>query len=127
MNIFFDVDFTLITWDYRLRPHVREVFQRLRDDGHTIYIWSGMGERWDDIHSFGLGEYVVGCFAKPLYDHLARLPELGVPVIPDFVVDDHEEPVTIFGGVVIAPPAAPLESDTEMLRIYASIRDFAGG
>ena len=30
MNIFFDVDDTLVTWDFRLRPHVRDVFQQLR-------------------------------------------------------------------------------------------------
>ena len=32
MNIFFDVDETLVTWDFRLRPHVREVFKALRTD-----------------------------------------------------------------------------------------------
>src|SRR4029079_3749145 len=34
MNIFFDVDNTIITWDVKLRPGVHEVFARLREDGH---------------------------------------------------------------------------------------------
>lgn len=125
MNIFFDVDFTLITWDYRLRPHVREVFQRLTDEGHTLYLWSGMGERWDIVEQFALHEWVAGCFAKPLYDHAARLTELGITAVPDFVVDDHAEPVAVFGGAVIEPPRAPLDADREMLRIYDAIQDFA--
>jgi hypothetical protein len=127
LNIFFDVDFTLITWDYRLRPHVREVFARLKEDGHAIYIWSGMGERWEVVQDFGLGDYVSGCFSKPLYDHIARLEALGVTVRPDFVVDDHEEPVTVFGGEQIEPASAPLDDDTEMLRIYEAIRAYAPG
>jgi hypothetical protein len=124
MNIFFDVDFTLVTWNYRLRPHVREVFQRLKEDGHTLYLWSGMGERWEVIENFGLHRWVTACFSKPLYDHVARLAELSVTVIPDFVVDDHEGPVLAFGGAIIQPPAMPLEADREMLRIYEAISDF---
>jgi hypothetical protein len=122
VNIFFDVDSTLITWDYRLRPHVREVFARLIADGHTLYLWSGVGERWEVVEQFGLREYIADCFAKPLYDHAARLTELGVAVRPDFVIDDHAEPVAAFGGVLIAPPTTPLAADTEMLRIYDAIR-----
>src|SRR6266511_378097 len=54
MNIFFDVDDTLVTWDFRLRPHVRDVFEALRDDGHRIYIWSGRGKRWDVVLRYQL-------------------------------------------------------------------------
>lgn len=45
---------------------------------------------------------------------------------PDFVIDDHEEPVLAFGGVVIRPPETPLEADREMLRVYEAIRTVAG-
>ncbi len=121
MNIFFDVDDTLVTWDYRLRPHVHEVFRRLRADGHTLYLWSGMGARWEIVERFGFHDLVAGCFAKPLYDHAARLPELGVDPFPDYVIDDHEGPVTAFGGFQIAPPRVPLDGDTELLRVYADI------
>jgi hypothetical protein len=122
MNIFFDVDFTLITWDYRLRPHVREVFQQLVDEGHTLYLWSGMGKRWDVVEQFKLHTWVTDCFEKPLYDHRTRLDELGVTAEPDFVIDDHQEPVTAFGGALIQPPTTPLDADREMLRIYESIQ-----
>ena len=30
LNIFFDVDDTIITWDVKLRPGVHEVFQKVR-------------------------------------------------------------------------------------------------
>ena len=89
MNIFFDVDYTLITWDVKLRPGVREVFAKLREEGHTIYLWSGVGPRWEVVRRFELHEHVTDCFWKPLYDHHARLGELGITVMPDFVIDDH--------------------------------------
>jgi hypothetical protein len=121
MNVFFDVDSTLITWDYRLRPHVREVFTQLRADGHTVYLWSGLGKRWEVVERFKLHALVADCFAKPLYRHRERLAELGVYVEPHFVVDDHAEPVEAFGGYHIPPPCEPLHADTEMLRVYAAI------
>ena len=126
MNVFFDVDDTLITWDYRLRPHVREVFTQLRADGHTIYLWSGMGRRWEVVERFGLHDLVADCFQKPLYNYVARLTELGVTVYPDFVIDDYEDPVQVFGGYRIPPPHAPLAEDRELLRVYDAIRAFVG-
>jgi len=48
LNVFFDVDNTLIMWDGKLRNHTQEVFEKLREDGHTIFVWSGVGIRkWD--------------------------------------------------------------------------------
>lgn len=122
MNVFFDVDYTLITWDYRLRPHVKDVFARLRAEGHTIYIWSGMGLRWEVVERFALHDLIETCYAKPLYDHHARLPELGVPLVPDYVIDDHIEIVEAFGGYHIPPPGTPLDADDEMLRVEEAIR-----
>jgi hypothetical protein len=121
MNVFFDVDSTLITWDYRLRPFVREVFERLCADGHTVYLWSGMGKRWEVVERFRLSDLVTDCFDKPLYRHHERLTELGVPMVPDYVIDDHAEPVQAFGGYHIPPPFDPLHEDTEMLRVYEAI------
>ncbi len=65
---------------------------------------------------------LVDCYDKPLYNYIVRLPELGIPVLPDFVVDDHDEAVVVFGGAVIEPPRTPLDGDHEMLRIYEAIR-----
>jgi hypothetical protein len=126
MNIFFDVDDTLITWDVRLRPGVHEVFQALRDEGHRLYLWSGNGPRWRIVETFDLHPHVIDCFWKPLYRHRERLDELGVTLLPDYVIDDFEEVVQVFGGSVIQPPTYPLERDREMWRIYDEIRMFTG-
>ena len=124
MNIFFDVDHTIITWDVKLRPGVKEVFQKLRDDGHILYLWSGMGPRWEIVRRFELHDHIVDCFWKPLYDHHNRLEELGVTLVPDYVIDDHSEVVDAFIGTVILPPAMPLDWDKEMWRVYDDIQAF---
>ena len=124
MNIFFDVDDTLITWDFRLRPHVREVFQELRNDGHHLYIWSGRGKRWEVVLKYALSDLIVTCHEKPLADHHEQLPVLGVDVWPDFVVDDHYAVVHAFGGYWIGPPRRPSEQDRELWRAYAAVNRF---
>ena len=91
MNIFFDVDDTLIAFDGSLRPHVYEVFQKLLDDGHDIYIWSGVGLRWEIIERHKLRPYIQDCFVKPTANYRKGLEILGIPVHPDFCVDDHPE------------------------------------
>ena len=126
MNIFFDVDETLITWDVKLRPGVHEIFGQLRDDGHTLYLWSGYGPRWEVVKRFDLHEHVVDCFWKPLHDHHARLEELKVPFVPDFVIDDHPQIIEAFTGVLIQPAITHrLETDREMWRVYEEIKAFA--
>ena len=124
MNIFFDVDDTLITWDFRLRPHVRDVFARLRDDGHAVFLWSGRGKRWEVALRYELSDLIVTCHEKPLEDHHAKLSELGVDVWPDFVIDDHYAVVHAFGGYWICPPRRPLEQDRELWRAYAAVNRF---
>ena len=124
MNIFFDVDYTLITWDVKLRPGVLEVFERLRADGHTIYLWSGVGPRWEIVNRFELHDHVTDCFWKPLYDHHARMVELGVTVSPDYVIDDHQEIIDAFVGTTIKEPAMPLHTDRELWRVYEDIQAF---
>jgi hydroxymethylpyrimidine pyrophosphatase-like HAD family hydrolase len=42
MNIFFDVDETIVGYDGSLRPLVHETFKALLEEGHRIYIWSGV-------------------------------------------------------------------------------------
>lgn len=125
VNIFFDVDDTLITWDVKLRPGVHETFERIRGDGHVIYLWSGNGPRWEIVERFDLHEHVTDCFWKPLYRHHERLEELGVKLVPDFVIDDHQEVIDAFPGVRIRPPMHPLEQDREMWRVYQEITAYA--
>ncbi len=125
MKIFFDVDDTLITWDVRLRPGVLDVFAQLQADGHALYLWSGYGPRWEVVRRFEMRGHIEDCFWKPLYDHHARLVELGVPFIPDYVVDDHEEIVRTFGGTLVVPAGTPFVEDREMERVYREICGFA--
>lgn len=124
VNIFFDVDDTLITWDFRLRPEVRAVFERLREDGHHLYLWSGRGKRWEVVHRYELSDLIVTCHEKPLDDHHAKLAELGVDVVPEFVIDDHYAVVHAFGGYWICPPRRPLEQDRELRKVYDAVNRF---
>ena len=122
MNIFFDVDNTIITWDVKLRPGVHEVFTRLREDGHTIYLWSGMGPRWEVVKRFELHEHIDDCFWKPLHNHHERMVELGVTIQPDYVIDDHLEMFVPFVGSHVPEPMLPLDRDTIMWRVYDEIQ-----
>ncbi|MEE9286332.1 MAG: hypothetical protein V3V35_11470 [Dehalococcoidia bacterium] len=124
MNVFFDVDYTLIADDGSLRPHVHEVFQKIKDDGHDIYIWSGVGIRWEVVNRHNLRQYIETCYLKPLSDYKETLIELGVEVIPDFVVDDHSGVPLAFGGVVVRPYYTANENDDELLRVYDELKSF---
>lgn len=76
--VFFDVDDTLLTWDHRLRPHARDVIGELSTMGCAVYIWSGVGVRWEVVDVHGLRSYVRDCYLKPLSRHRERLRELQV-------------------------------------------------
>jgi hypothetical protein len=121
VNIFFDVDHTIIDSDNRLRPGVRDLFERLQEAQHSIYLWSGIGARWEIVHSHGLERWVAGCFDKPLYHYEAMLGPLGIPVRPDFVVDDHPHLVHAFGGCVVTPYRSANDADTEMDRVFREV------
>lgn len=125
LNVFFDVDYTLISYEGVLRPFVREIFQALVQDGHRVYIWSGVGLRHAEVQRHGLQPYVSGVYVKPLDRFRERLLRLGVEVVPDFIVDDYPDIVEEFGGVLIAPFTFAAHSDTEMLRVYAAICQLA--
>jgi hypothetical protein len=123
LNIFFDVDNTLIMWNGRLRNHTRHVFEQLREAGHTIYIWSGVGIRRWDMKRHELDEFVEDYFIKPLEDHHARLEPLGVPLVPDYVIDDHKTVVDAFGGFHISD--MPKQDDRELLDVLEEINEIA--
>ena len=124
MNIFFDVDYTILGLDDSLRPGTRETFQRLIDDGHKIYIWSGLGKRWEVVKKHNLEEFTSGVYEKPLHHFLERLPELGVPLMPDFIIDDYPEVVAAFGGVWVPPYFFKRSPDEQMERIYKIITEY---
>ena len=124
MKIFFDVDYTILGLDNSLRPSTKETFQALIDEHHEIYIWSGMGERWEVINKHELNQWVSGVYEKPTHHFHERLSELGVPFEPDFVIDDYPEVVAAFGGVWVPPYFFKRAGDKEMERIYRIVCDF---
>ena len=124
MNIFFDVDYTILGLDDSLRPGTRETFQRLLDDGHKVYIWSGLGPRWEVIKKHNREPFASGVYEKPLHHFADRLVELGVPLTPDFVIDDYPEVVSAFGGVWVPPYFFKRNGDEQMHRIYDIITEY---
>ena len=121
MKIFFDVDYTIQADDGTLRPGVREVFSSLIEQGHLIYIWSGIGIRWTDIRRHNLQDLVQDVFLKPIFKYKEETSRL--PVYPDFIVDDHPEIVKELGGFQVEPYWTKDDSDTEMQRVYIAIQN----
>lgn len=122
MKIFFDVDYTIISFEGRLRPHVHDVFEKLKDDGHDIYIWSGVGLRHEVIERYELGKYVSGVYWKPREDYRARMVELGVDIEPDYIIDDDYGIVQELGGFMIKAYSYSSPSDREMWTVYDEIQ-----
>ena len=91
LKIFFDVDYTLLAMDGSLRPRTRDTFEKLIEDGHQIYIWSGVGLRTAEVERHDLQDLVSGIYKKPIYDFINGLELLKVPHWPDFVIDDYPE------------------------------------
>ena len=119
------MDHTIVDADHRLRPGVREVFERLRADGHDVYLWSGIGARWEIVRAHGLQHIVRGCYEKPLYQPERMLEPLGITIHPDFVVDDHPDLVAVFGGSVVSRYTTEDEADEEMARVLDEIQHVA--
>jgi len=117
LNIFFDVDGTILGEDGTLRPYTRHVFEHLIGAGHRIYIWSGIGIRTADIHGVGLHDLVSGIYVKPLFEFVATLKRYQIPVVPDFVIDDHPRIVEHFGGMLVKRYELADDSDTELLAV----------
>ncbi len=119
------MDYTLIAYTGELRPLARETLERLKDDGHTLFIWSGVGVRTDEVKRLGLADLVADVLEKPIERFEERLPELGVVDRPHAVVDDHSEIVRHFGGVKIRPYFWPNESDRELEKAYEELTRLA--
>ena len=94
MNIFFDVQGTLLTRGVP-RPHVREVFLELAASGHEIYLWSSAGAGYATMASevLEVSDLVLGCYSKSVQP----------PVTVDYAVDDHPGLVEHHGGYAITP------------------------
>ncbi len=125
MNIFFDMDYTILSATGRLRPEVMETFNQLREDGHSLYIWSGIGVRVAEVRNLGLLPLVQGVYEKPVQDYQRMLEGMlrrgELPTSPDLVVDDYPEVVSALGGVSVRPYVNDDPEDREMARVYEAI------
>lgn len=126
LRVYFDVDDTLLTWSKRLRPFSREVIAALSSAGAEVYLWSGVGVRWEVAYTYDLREHIVDCYVKPLSRHRERLRELGIPYPPDHVVDDDDEIVRVFGGTLVPAPLEPIEDDRALLGVLEDLRSRFG-
>lgn len=127
LNIFFDVDDTIIFWienQPQLRLGVRETFAALTADGHSLYLWSGVGIRTEIADLFGLWPWITQCFCKPKINPANRLAEFHISCHPDFVVDDYAEIVAEFDGTVIGRYRIG-ETGAEFARVLREVRAFA--
>lgn len=122
LRVFFDVDDTIRTWDGRLRPFARDIFEVLHGSGFEVALWSGAGVRWEVAHAHDLSPFLSGCYLKPLSRHHERLGECGIRAAPDHVVDDDDEIVAVFGGTLVSAPLEPLAEDRELLRVITDLR-----
>lgn len=122
LRVYFDVDDTLLTWDRRLRPFAREVIATVAGAGVEVYLWSGVGVRWEVAHAHNFRIHITDCYVKPLSRHRERLAGLGIPFVPDHVVDDDAEIVGVFGGTHVIAPLEPLDEDRALLQVLADLR-----
>ena len=125
MNIFFDVDETILGYDGSLRPLVKQLFGNLVDEGHRIFVWSGVrtGDtvRAEVVQRHGLEAFVTDCYQKPLFDYREQWQRSGIEVQPDFCVDDYPEIVEAFGGILVKPYYRE-QPDSDLERVYAAIK-----
>ena len=112
MNVFFDVQGTLLTMEEVPRPRAREAFLMLKEKGHDLYLWSsgGAGYAGAAAELLGVADLVSGCFDKR--------QEPDVPV--DFAVDDDASVVEAHGGYRIEPFDGD-PHDEELLRAAEAI------
>ncbi len=124
-RVFFDVDDTILTVEKRLRRHTHDVFAEISGLGFEIYVWSGVGVRWEVVEVHGLKPYVIDCYTKPLSRHHERLAELRIPFVPDHVVDDEPEIVRAFGGTLVPAPLEATGNDDALLQVVRDLKQRA--
>jgi hypothetical protein len=125
VHVFFDCDYTILSFDHKLRRGTHEILGRLVADGHQVYLWSGEGERWSVVHQHELEPYLSGVFAKPLSNFDEGLTRMGIPVVPEFVIDDYPGIVRHFGGYFIPEFFSPVDDDDELETVYQVITEVA--
>lgn len=127
MNVYFDIDYTILGVDGSLRPYTREVFEALREQGHRVYVWSGEGVRREVVERHRLTDLVADVLAKPLTRYREQLADFGVHAPPEFVVDDHPVIVRILGGLLVTPYYADTDGDRELASVPPLVAAHAAG
>ena len=112
MNVFFDILDTLLSEEDVPRPHAREIFLRLKDMGHEVYLWSSAGGAYAEeaAELLGVADLISGYFGK------RHEPDVRV----DFVVDDDASVVESYGGYRVGPFEGD-PWDEELLRVPEAV------
>jgi hypothetical protein len=117
VNVFFDVQSTLLTMEEAPRPRAREAFMMLKGSGHDLYLWSSGGAGYAATAADLLG------VADLVSDYFSKRSEPDVPV--DFAVDDDASMVEAHGGYHIKPFGGD-PWDKELLRAAEAVADASG-
>ena len=116
MNIFFDVDHTLVYIDQHtnaLRPGAQDAMRKLKAAGHGVFVWSASGLAHVErvVHMHGLSEWVDGMFDK----------DPRVQPYPDWIIDDDWCLVEKYGGHCVSQYKAVDDSDSELITALESL------
>ncbi len=116
MNIFFDVDHTLLhnTKDYSaLRPGAHNSMRMLNEAGNQIHVWSAGGKEYCQriVEQHGLSNWVIDC-----HDKSPR-----VKPSPDIIIDDDQYLVEKYGGFSVSQYKKIDEHDRELVEIAKKI------
>jgi len=130
INIFFDVDETLVARDgnsYHLRPHAVEILFRLKKHKYMVYIWSRAGKKHADfiVDSFGLRPYVDDTFTKPpkIDNYTSDYLKKYITALPSFIVDNGDHLFNIdVPNFKVRSYDEPDEYDIDLLLVYKKIR-----
>ncbi|CAA9482083.1 MAG: hypothetical protein AVDCRST_MAG02-4742 [uncultured Rubrobacteraceae bacterium] len=114
MNIFFDIQGTLLNEQGDPRPNAREVLLKLAGTDHGVYLWSTAGEGYaaEAARFLGVEDAIKGCCLK-------RHPPEGIAV--DYAVDDDEGVVEEYGGYLVVPYGGD-PSDGQLLGVLEAIQ-----
>jgi hypothetical protein len=118
LNVFFDVDHTLVFVDQHtnvLRPGAHDAMETLKGAGHDVFVWSAGGqayvERIVELHR--LSTWVDGCFDK----------DPRVQPSPHFIIDDDWYLVEKYGGFLVTQYKSVNPHDRELLDIITTLEE----
>jgi hypothetical protein len=119
LNIFFDVDHTLVFIDQHtnaLRPRAHDAMRLLKDAGHNVYVWSAGGKEYVErtVRMHDLVAWVDGCFDK----------DPKVQPRPDFIIDDDWYLVQKYGGHLVSQYKAVNDDDRELLEAIERVESW---